>query len=96
MGGVASMGLGPPSGRLLVKILFGCGTPIAVGDPGGYLVGEMPCMSLVIEGKLLEGLVAGIQRVEFVFEFPCAVALTTRNRRRIVGGSGGLGPIRIA
>ena len=101
MGGVAGMGFGPPPGRLFVEILFDRGTAIAVGDPGGYVVREMARMPLVIEGKLLEGLVAGIQRVKFVFEFPRAVALTTRDRRRIVGGSGGLvdgglGPIRIA
>ena len=101
MGGVAGMSLGPPPGRLLVEILFSRGTPIAVGDPGGYVVGEMACMPFVIKGKLLEGLVAGIQRVKLVLKGPRTIALTTRDRRRIVGGigglvDGGLGSIRIA
>ena len=98
---VAGMGFGPPPGRLLVEVLFSRRTAIAVGDPGGYVVREMARMPLVVEGKLLEGLVAGIQRVEFVFEFPRVIALTTRDRRRIIGGisglvDGGLRPIRIA
>ena len=93
------MGFGPPPGRLLVEILFDRGTAIAVGDPGGYVVREMARMPLVVEGKLLEGLVASIQRIKLIPKSPGAVTLATRDRRRVVGGGvvdHRLGSIRIA
>ena len=84
MSRMAGMGFGPASGGPLVEIGISVGTLLAVDDPWRDVVGKMTGVSFMIERELFEGLVARIQRFEFVGKLPRAVTARATDRWRVI------------
>jgi hypothetical protein len=63
---MSGVGFGPPSRWPLVEKSLTVGALLAVDDPRGDAVGKVAGMAFVVEGELFEGLIAGVQRIEFV------------------------------
>ena len=64
--GMSSVRFGPSSCWPLVEKSLAVGALLAVDDPRGDAVGKVAGMAFVVEGELFEGLIARVQRVEFV------------------------------
>lgn len=79
--GMSSVRFGPSSCWPLVEKSLAVGALLAIDDPRGDAVGKVTGMAFVIEGELLEGLITGIQRIEFEIEIPRSITSRTRDGR---------------
>ena len=85
MSSVSGVRAGEAPGGTLREKRLRLGADPTVRTPGSDVVGVVAGVSEVVEGELLEGAIADLQRLEFVGQIPRPVTPRAGDRRKVVG-----------